>query len=43
MDSPPSVEDFIAGLKLSLEMPLIQSPPCLRVSRVRVENLVPRA
>jgi hypothetical protein len=42
MDSPPSVEDFIAGLKLLLEMPLIQSPPRLRVSRVRVENLVPR-
>jgi hypothetical protein len=38
MDSPPSVEDFIAGLKL----PLIQSPSRLRVSRMRVENLVPR-
>jgi hypothetical protein len=38
MDSPPSVEDFIAGLKL----PLIQLPPRLRVSRMRVENQVPR-
>jgi hypothetical protein len=37
-----SVEDFIAGLKLPLEKPLIQSPPRLRVSRVRVESLVPR-
>jgi hypothetical protein len=40
--SPPSVEDFIAGLMLPLETPLIQSPPRLRVSRVQVENLVPR-
>jgi hypothetical protein len=39
---PTSVEDFIADLKLPLEVPLIQSPPCRRVSRVRVENLVPR-
>jgi hypothetical protein len=28
---------------LPLETPLIQSLPRLRVSRVRVENLVPRA
>jgi hypothetical protein len=40
--SPSSVEDFIAGLMLPLETPLIQSLPRLRVSRVRVENLVPR-
>ena len=33
---PTSVEDFIAGLKLPLEKPLIQSPPLLRVSHVRV-------
>jgi hypothetical protein len=38
----PSVEDFIAGLKLPLEVPLIRSPSCLRVSRVRVEGLVSR-
>ena len=35
---PVSVQDFIAGLKV----PLIQSPPRLRVSRVRDENLVAR-
>jgi hypothetical protein len=40
MDSP-SVEDFIAGLNLPLVTPLIQSPPCLRVSRMRDENWVP--
>jgi hypothetical protein len=40
--SPPSVEDFIAGLTLPLEVPLIQSPPRLPVSRVRDEDLVPR-
>jgi hypothetical protein len=39
--SPPSVEDFIAGLMLPLETPLIQLLPRLRVSHVRVENLVP--
>jgi hypothetical protein len=38
---PTSAEDFITGLKVSLEKPLIQSPPHLCVSRVRVENLVP--
>jgi hypothetical protein len=37
-----SVEDFNAGLKLPLEVSLIRSPPCLRVSRVRVQDLVPR-
>jgi hypothetical protein len=37
-DSPPSVEDFIADLKLPLETPLIQSPPRLRVSCMRDEN-----
>jgi hypothetical protein len=39
---PTSVKDFIAGLKLSLEKTLIQSPPHLRVSCVWVKNLVPR-
>lgn len=39
---PTSVEDFIADLKLPLEEPLIQSPPRHRVSRVPVDNLVPR-
>jgi len=38
---PTSVEDFIVGLKLPLEKPLIQSPSRLRVSRVRIENLMP--
>jgi hypothetical protein len=42
VDTPPSVEDFIAGLRLPLEVPLIQSPPRLRVSRMRDENWVPR-
>ena len=37
-----SVQDFIEGLKLPLDKPLIQSPPRLCVSRVPVENLVPR-
>jgi hypothetical protein len=41
-DSPPSVEDFIASLKLPLETPLIQSPPRLHVSRIPDENWVPR-
>jgi hypothetical protein len=40
--SPPSVVDFIASLTLPLEVPLIQSPPRLRVSRVRDEDLVLR-
>ena len=40
---PTSVEDCIAGLKLPLEVPLIQLPPRRHVSRVRVENLVPAA
>jgi hypothetical protein len=31
----PSVEDFIAGLRLQLEVPLIQSLPRLRVSRLQ--------
>jgi hypothetical protein len=39
-DSPPSVEDFIAGLKLPLEVPLIQLSSRLRVSHVLVEDLV---
>jgi hypothetical protein len=38
---PTSVKDFIAGLKLSLEKTLIQSPPRLCVSCMRVKNLVP--
>jgi hypothetical protein len=41
-DSPPSVEDFIASLKLPLETPLIHLPPRLRVSCMRDENSVPR-
>jgi hypothetical protein len=41
-ESPPSVQDFIAGLKLPLDTPLIQSPPRLRVSRLRDENWVLR-
>jgi hypothetical protein len=41
-DSPPSVEDFIAGLKLPLETPLISLPPRLRVSRMRDDNWVSR-
>jgi hypothetical protein len=40
--SPPSVVEFIASLTLPLEVPLIQSPPRLRVSRVRDEDLVLR-
>ena len=40
---PVSVQDFIAGLRVPLEKPLIQPPPRLRVSRVREENLVPRS
>jgi hypothetical protein len=36
------VEDFIAGLKLPLETPLISSPPRLRVSRMRDDNWVSR-
>jgi hypothetical protein len=42
VDTPPSVQDFIAGLRLPLEVPLIQSPPRLRVSRMQDENWVPR-
>jgi hypothetical protein len=40
--SPPSVVDFIASLTLPLEVPLMQSPPRLRVSCVRDEDLVLR-
>ena len=39
---PTSVQDFNKGLRLPLDMPLTQSPPRVRVSRVPVENLVPR-
>jgi hypothetical protein len=39
---PTSIQDFIKGLKLPLDKPLIQSPTRLRVSRVPVENLIPR-
>jgi len=38
IDSGDKSDIFIAGLKV----PLIQSPPRLRVSRVRDENLVAR-
>jgi hypothetical protein len=40
MVQPVTVHEFIVGLKLPLEQPLIQSPPRLRVSHVPVENLV---
>lgn len=39
---PATVHDFIEGLKLPLDNPIIKSPPRLRVSRVPEENLVPR-
>lgn len=40
--TPPFVTEFIAGLKAPILQPQIQSPPRVRVSRPREENLVPR-